>query len=138
MSSQVCVPRLHISLGVYKKRFEEPEDQCFGLDKTIQLQLAVDSEPLQEPLLDGKMLALRTAQQHCSQVRQFHEKANSLQEVLNLQTLQSQVTMMPAYITTLQNEIETSLKMQTRRYKSLFVFFNFVFVKYTCPFLPRV
>ena len=110
MSSQVCVPGLHISLGVFKKLFEELENQCFELDKKIQLQLAVDSELLPETVLDEKMLALRTAQQHRSQARQFHEKANSLQELLNLQTLHSQVTIMPAYITALQNEIETLLE----------------------------
>ena len=110
MSSQVCVPGLHISLGVFKKLFEELENQCFQLDKKIQLQLAVDSELLPETVLDEKMLALRTAQQHRRQARQFHEKANSLQELLNLQTLHSQVTIMPAYITALRNEIEKLLE----------------------------
>ena len=56
--------------------------------------------------LDDKILALRAAQNHSSQARELHEKANTLQEFLDLQTLHSNVTIIPAYITTLQTEIE--------------------------------
>ena len=125
MSSQICVPGLHISLGVFKKLFEELENQCFELDKTIQLQLAVDSESLPETVLDEKMPALRTAQQHRSQASQFHEKANSLQELLNLQTLHSQVTIMPAYITALQNEIEKLLENANQEVQKPICLFHF-------------
>ena len=104
------MPGLHISLGVFKKLFDELEGQCFELDKKIQLQLAEDKEQLPETVVDEKILALRAAQQHGSQARQFHEKANSLQELLDLQSLHSHVTIMPAYITTLQNEIEKLLE----------------------------
>jgi len=63
-----------------------------------------------QKLVDEKILALRAARQHRSQARQFHEKANSLQELLDLQSLHSHVTIMPAYTTTLQNEIEKALE----------------------------
>lgn len=77
------------------------EDQCSEFDKRIQLQQAVDSEQVND-----KILALRAAQKHKSQARELHEKANSLQEFLNLQTLHANVIIMPAYINTLQTEIQ--------------------------------
>ena len=107
---QVCVPGLHISLGVFKKIFDELENQCFELDKKVQLQLAVDSEQLPETVVDEKILALRAAQEHRNQARQFHEKATSLQELLDLQNLHSRVTIMPACITMLQDEIDELLE----------------------------
>jgi len=104
------VPGLHISLGGFKKLFHELEGQFFELDKKIQLQLAVGNEQLPETVVDEKILALRAAQQHRSRARKFHENANSLQELLDLQSLHSHVTIIPAYITTLQNEIEKHLE----------------------------
>ena len=73
---QVCVPGLHISLGVFKKFFDELENQCFELDKKVQLQLAVDSEQLPETVVDEKILALRAAQEH----RVFTGKTSQLYE----------------------------------------------------------
>ena len=52
----------------------------------------------------------RAAHQHYSQAQQLHEKANSLQELLNLQSLHSDVTIMPAFFTSMQNEIDRLLK----------------------------
>ena len=93
------VPIIHISFGVFKKHFDELQKQCFELDKRIQLQLAVESKQLAETDVNEKIQALRAAQQHCSQARQLYEKANTLQELLNLQCLHSNVTIMPAYTT---------------------------------------
>ena len=106
----MCVPGLHISLGVFKKRFDELEDQCFMLDKIIQLQLAAGNQQLPETVVNNKILALRSAQQHRSQARQLQEKANTLQELLNSQYLHSNVTIMPAYSEAMQNEIEKLLE----------------------------
>ncbi|KAL9977598.1 hypothetical protein ACROYT_G015020 [Oculina patagonica] len=82
---KVCVPGLHISLGVFKKLFDGLEDQCFELDNRVHLQLAVGSEQLEKATVNKKMQALRAAQQHQSQVSELEEKENSLQEILNLQ-----------------------------------------------------
>jgi len=41
--------------------------------------------------------------------KKFHEKANSLQELLNLQSLHANVHIMPAYFTLLQEEIDKLL-----------------------------
>ena len=101
---QVCVPRLHISLGVFKKLFDELENQCFALDKKIQMMLAGDSEEN-----DEKIQAFRVAQLHTRQAQKFHKKANSLQELLNLQSLHANVHIMPAYFTLLQEEIDKLL-----------------------------
>ncbi|CAH3103928.1 unnamed protein product [Pocillopora meandrina] len=79
---KVCVPGLHISLGVFKKLFDELENQCFELDKKIQMVLAGDSEEN-----DEKIQAFRAAQLHTRQAQQFNEKTNYLQELLNLQSL---------------------------------------------------
>ncbi|KAL9977597.1 hypothetical protein ACROYT_G015019 [Oculina patagonica] len=103
---KVCVPGLHISLGVFKK-LHELENQCFELHKKVHLQLAVGIEQLEETAVNEKMQNLRAAQQHQSQVSELEEKANSLQEILNLQHLHSNIiTLAPAYIETLQKEIE--------------------------------
>ncbi|CAH3125955.1 unnamed protein product [Pocillopora meandrina] len=75
---QVCVPGLHISLGVFKKLFDKLENQCFELDKKIQMVLAGDSEEN-----DEKIQAFRAAQLHTRQAQQFNEKANYLQKLLN-------------------------------------------------------
>ena len=101
---QVCVPRLHISLGVFKKLFDELENQCFELDKKIQMVQAGDSEEN-----DEKIQAFRAAQLHTRQAQQFNEKANYLQELLNLQSLHANVNIMPAYFTLLQEEIDKLL-----------------------------
>ena len=65
-------------MGVFKKLFDELENQCAELDKRIQMELAADSDRN-----DERILALRVAQQHYSQAQQLHKKANSLQELLN-------------------------------------------------------
>ena len=101
---QVCVPGLHISQDVFKKLFDELENQCFELDKKIQMALAGDSEEN-----DEKIQAFRAAQLHTRQAQKFHKKANSLQELLNLQSLQANVHIMPAYFTLLQEEIDKLL-----------------------------
>lgn len=69
------------------------------------MKLAVQSRQLSEHDSSGKILALRAAQQHRNQAKQLHENANSLQELLNLQSLHFDVTIIPAYITTMQTEI---------------------------------
>ena len=92
-------------MGVFKKLFDELENQCAELDKRIQMELAADSDQN-----DERILALRAAHQHSSQAQQLHEKANSLKELLNLQSLHSDVTIMPAFFTSMQNEIDRLLK----------------------------
>lgn len=106
----MCAPGLHISLGVFKKLFDELEDQSFKLDKIIQLQLAAGNQQLPETDVNNKILALRSVQQHHSQVKQLQEKANTLQELLNSQYLYSNVTIMPVYSAAMQNEIEKLLE----------------------------
>ena len=92
-------------MGVFKKLFDELENQCTELDKRIQMELTADSDQN-----DERILALRAAHQHSSQAQQLNEKANSLQELWNLQSLHSYVTIMPAFFTSMQNEIDRLLK----------------------------
>ena len=73
-------------LGIFKRLFYELEQQCFELEK------------------NEKILALRAAQQHRNQAKQFHENANTLQELLNLQSLHSGAIILPAYITAMQTQ----------------------------------
>ena len=91
---------------MFKKLFDELENQCFALDKKIQMMLAGDSEEN-----DEKIQAFRAAQLHTRQAQKFHKKANSLQELLNLQSLHAKynVHIMPAYFTLLQEEIDKLL-----------------------------
>ena len=58
---------------------------------------------------DEKIQAFRAAQLHTRQAQQFNEKANYLQELLNLQSLHANVDIMPAYFTLLQEEIDKLL-----------------------------
>ena len=58
---------------------------------------------------DEKIQAFRAAQLHTRQAQQFNEKANYLQELLNLQSLHANVNIMPAYFTLLQEEIDKLL-----------------------------
>ena len=88
-------------MGVFKKLFDELENQCFELDKKIQMVLAGDS--------DERMVKNPAAQLHTRQAQQFNEKANYLQELLNLQSLHANVNIMPAYFTLPQEEIDKLL-----------------------------
>ena len=72
---QVCVPGLHISFGMFKKLFDELENQCFGLEKKIQMMLAGDREENDEKIHS----AFRADQLQTRKAQKFHEKANSLQ-----------------------------------------------------------
>ena len=67
------------------------------MDKKIQMMLAGDCEEN-----DEKIQAFRAAQLYTRQAQKFHEKANSLQELLNLQSLNANVHIIPAYFTPLQ------------------------------------
>ena len=69
------------------------------------MELAADSDNN-----DERILVLRAAHQHSSQPQHLHEKANSLRELLNLQSLHSDVAIMPAFFTSIQSEIERLLK----------------------------
>ena len=69
------------------------------------MQLAADSDNN-----DERILVLRAAHQHSSQPQHLPEKANSLQELLNLQSLHSDVAIMPAFFTSIQSEIDRLLK----------------------------
>lgn len=115
-------------MGVFKKLFDELENQCFELDKKIQMELAADSEEN-----DEKIVALRAAQQHSRQAREFHEKANSLQELRNLQSLHSDVNIMPAFFTTMQGEIDKLLENARQEVKKKYsnFFFNVIVVQST-------
>ena len=86
-------------MGVFKKLFDELENQCFELGKKIQMALAGDSEED-----DDEIQVFRAAQLHTRQAQQFNEKANYLQVLLNLASLHANVNIMPAYFT-LQEEI---------------------------------
>ena len=54
----MCVPGLHISLGIFKNLFDELEEQCFELDKKTHMKLAVQSGQLSEENSSVKILAL--------------------------------------------------------------------------------
>ena len=88
-------------MGVFKKLFDDLEDQCFELDKKIHLQLAVESGQLAEEECNDKLLALRTASQHKIRARELRENAKALQEML---TMHSQETLV-LNISALQNEV---------------------------------
>nr|XP_058953172.1 uncharacterized protein LOC131780576 [Pocillopora verrucosa] len=68
------------------------------------MMLAGDSEEN-----DEKIQAFRAAQLHTRQAQKFHEKANSLEELLNLQSLHANVHIMLVYFTLLQEEIHKLL-----------------------------
>lgn len=110
---QVCIPGLHISLGVFKKIFDDLEDQCFELDKKIQLQLAVESGQLAEEECNEKVLPLRTASRHKIRAGELRENAEALQEMLTMQSMHSQETLM-LNISALQNEV-ARMQKQTQQ-----------------------
>ena len=87
------------------------------LDFTIAWVLAGDREEN-----DEKIQAFRAAQLHTRQAQQFHEKANSLQEMLNLQSLHANLYIMPAYSTLLQ-EIDKLLGNALEEVTIIYLFF---------------
>ena len=115
----MCVPGLHISLGIFKKLFDKLEEQCFELDKMIHMKLVVQSGQLSEENSSEKILALRAAQQHRNQAKQFHKNAHTLHKLLNLQSLHSDVVIMRAYITAMQTEIAKLLDNAKQEVKEI-------------------
>ena len=93
--------------------FDELEDQCFQFDKKIQLQLAVESGKLSQSELDEKVVALRTAKRHTNRARELYEKANSMEEMISLQSLHSNVTVFPEFIALMATEVK-NLKAQAK------------------------
>ena len=87
------------------------------MDFTIAWVLAGDREEN-----DEKIQAFRAAQLRTRQAQQFHEKANSLQEMLNLQSLHANVYIMPAYSTLLQ-EIDKLLGNALEEVTIIYLFF---------------
>ena len=87
------------------------------MDFTIAWVLAGDREEN-----DEKIQAFRAAQLHTRQAQQFHEKANSLQEMLNLQSLHANLYIMPAYSTLLQ-EIDKLLGNALEEVTIIYLFF---------------
>ena len=87
------------------------------MDKKIQMMLAGDCEEN-----DEKIQAFRAAQLHTRQAQKFHEKANSLQELLNLQSLHANVHIMPAYFTLLQ-EIDKLLGNAKEEVAMIYLYF---------------
>ena len=87
------------------------------LDFTIAWVLAGDREEN-----DEKIQAFRAAQLHTRQAQKFHEKANSLQELLNLQSLHANVHIMPAYFTLLQ-EIDKLLGNAKEEVAMIYLYF---------------
>ena len=87
------------------------------MDFTVAWVLAGDREEN-----DEKIQAFRAAQLHTRQAQQFHEKANSLQEMLNLQSLHANVYIMPAYSTLLQ-EIDKLLGNALEEVTIIYLFF---------------
>ena len=85
----------------------------------IHMKLAVQSGQLSEENSSEKILALRAAQQHHNQAKQFHENSNTLQELLDLQSLHSDVVIMPAYITAMQTEIAKLLDSAKQEVKEI-------------------
>lgn len=106
-------------LGIFKKLFDKLEEQCFELDKMIHMKLVVQSGQLSEENSSEKILALRAAQQHHNQAKQFHKNANTLHELLNLQSLHSDVVIMRAYITAMQTEIAKLLDNAKQEVKEI-------------------
>lgn len=106
-------------LGILKKLFDKLEEQCFELDKMIHMKLVVQSGQLSEENSSEKILALRAAQQHRNQAKQFHKNANTLHELLNLQSLHSDVVIMRAYITAMQTEIAKLLDNAKQEVKEI-------------------
>lgn len=106
-------------LGIFKKLFDKLEEQCFELDKMIHMKLVVQSGQLSEENSSEKILALRAAQQHRNQAKQFHKNANTLHELLNLQSLHSDVVIMRAYITAMQTEIAKLLDNAKQEVKEI-------------------
>ena len=87
------------------------------MDEKIQMMLAGDCEEN-----DEKIQAFRAAQLHTRQAQKFHEKANSLQELLNLQSLHANVHIMPAYFTLLQ-EIDKLLGNAKEEVAMIYLYF---------------
>ena len=85
----MCLPGLHISLGVFKKIFDHLELSCLHLDKQLQLRRAADNGELGEGAFETKVQLLRDAVKHKRKAMELKETAHSLEEMLALFGLHS-------------------------------------------------
>ena len=60
----MCIPGLHISLGVFLKFYELLLDECAELDEKVAYKLTEDSSELGNSRLHDLVKKLREAKQH--------------------------------------------------------------------------
>ena len=112
---------------MFKKLFDELENQCFELDKKIQMALAGDSEEN-----DEKFQAFRAAQlQFTRTAQQFNEKGNYLQELLNLQSLHPNVYNACLLYTTTGGDRKTPWKCKGGGNNNVFVLSSITAVQFS-------
>ena len=78
--SKICIPGLHISLGVFLKFYELLLDECAELDEKIAYKLAEDSSELGISRLDDLVKKLREAKQHKTAAATYFTEAKAVEE----------------------------------------------------------
>ena len=77
---KICIPGLHISLGVFLKFYELLLSECAELDEKIAHKLAEDSSELGDSRLDELIKNLREAKQHETAAATYFTEAKSTEE----------------------------------------------------------
>ena len=79
--SKICIPGLHISLGVFLNFYELLLDECAELDAKIAYKLAEDSSELGNSRLDDDLVKkLREAKQHETAAATYFTEAKAVEE----------------------------------------------------------
>ena len=79
--SQICVPGLHISLGLFIKFYDLHLEECQELDMKIAQKKAADNSPIQSSTgFDEYILKLREAIVHENTAERLRAEAQQVQE----------------------------------------------------------
>ena len=86
----MCIPGLHISLGVFKKFYDHLENNCVELDKKIRLQLAND---MTYNGSDDSITLLKEAMSREAKAEELREEVQTLQERVTLLAMHTDTDM---------------------------------------------
>ena len=77
---KICIPGLHISLGVFLKFYELFLDECAELDEKIAYKLVEDTSEVGNSRLDELIKSLREAKKHYTAAAAYLTEARSAEE----------------------------------------------------------
>lgn len=91
--SQICIPGLHISLGLFLKFYVLYENECSEMDERIVAKLAESEADPDDVNIDSHLQTLREAHKHETQAKEYLEQVTATQEYVTYLVATSRLDM---------------------------------------------